>query len=130
VPHGVLRGSRQRNEALGAVEVEVLRRLNGNLLSTLSAAQHQAVFQRSLRASLAGRDGARRLALPLQEESWVTAWTEALLAELWARGYEVHGDLADLCPVFASADQRPLDDVTEDELLQPTEDALCALLIT
>ena len=116
-----------RNEALGAVEVEVLRRLNTTLRSELSPAQHIAVVQGALRAGLAGREGARRLTLPQEELPWVSEWTEALVAELSERGYQVHGDLTDLEPVLAGADQRPLDDVTEAELLEPTEEALRAL---
>lgn len=128
VPEGTLRGQIQtRNEALGAVEVEVLRRLNTILRAELSPAQHIAVVQGALRAGLAGREGARRLTLPRQELPWVSEWTEALVAELTERGYEVHGDLADLAPVAADPTARSLDDVTDAELLEPTEEALRAL---
>lgn len=130
-PQGTLRGQSQtRNEALGAVEVEVLRRLNTVLRSELSPAQHIAVVQGALRAGLAGRAGARRLTLPQDELSWVSEWTEALVAELTVRGYEVYGDLTDLEPAAARAGERPLDDVTEAELFEPTEEALCALSLS
>lgn len=128
VPHGTLRGQVQkRNEALGAVEVEVLRRLNTVLKSELSPAQHIAVVQGALRTGLAGREGSRRLTLPQEELPWVEEWTKDLVGELSARAYRVHGDLADLEPALGSPGERSLDDVTEAELLEPTEAALRAL---
>jgi hypothetical protein len=131
VPEGTLRGQAPtRNEALGAVEVEVLRRLNSVLRSELSPAQHIAVVQGALRAGLAGREGSRRLPLPQQELPWVSEWTEALVTELRQRGYEVHGDLKDLEPTAADPAERPLDDVTDAELLEPTEQALRALSLS
>jgi len=124
VPSGVLRGERPRhNEALGPAEVEVLRRLNATLRPELTQAQQVAVAKKALRLGLAGR-ATRRLTLPDSERDWVTERTQTLVAELKNRGYEVHGDLAELDPQLALPGDRAPDDVTEAELLDATEAGL------
>jgi hypothetical protein len=127
VPPGVLRADRpRRNEGLGAVEVEMLRRLNVALRTELTLAQHTAVLRRCARPGSASPP-ARPLALPQDEQPWVADRAQALAAELRAREYEVHGDLKDLTPRAAGPGERRLDDVTEAELLPATEQALRSL---
>lgn len=127
LPAGTLPVAPRRNESLGAVEVEVVRRLNVDLAGSLTRRQYLQLVGRPLRTGLAGREGSRPLRLPLRELPWVTERSEALVAALRAGGYRVAGDLGDLTPRAAPAGERALDDVTEAELLEATRVALDAV---
>jgi hypothetical protein len=116
-----------RNQSLGAVEVEVVRRLNVDLAGALNHRQYLQLVDRPLRAGLAGREGSRPLRLPASELSWVTERSDALVAAVREGGYRVAGDLDDLAPRAAPVGERALDDVTETELLDATRDALRAV---
>jgi hypothetical protein len=116
-----------RNRSLGAVEVEVVRRLNVDLAGSLNHRQYLQLVDRPLRTGLAGREGSRPLRLPSRELPWVRQRSEALLSTLREAGYPVAGDLDDLTPRAAPAGERALDDVTEAELLEGTRAALDAV---
>ena len=129
VPAGVLRlDDPLRNTSLGAVELEVVRRLNTRL-GGLPRRQYLAVVQRGMRPGLE-RPGSRRLTLPPEDLGWVAERGAEVVEQLQARGYQVHGDLADLrtsAALTTGADARRIDDVTDEELLAASEDALAAL---
>lgn len=131
LPAGVLRlDGPMRNTSLGAVELEVLRRLNTRL-GDLPRRQYLAVVERGIRPGLE-RPGSRRLALPPEDVGWVSERSAELVDELRARGYQVHGDLEELrtAPTPSSDGSRGgrrLDDVTPEELLKASEEALAAL---
>jgi len=131
LPAGVLRlDGPPRNTSLGAVELEVLRRLNTRV-GGLPRRQYLVVVENGIRPGLE-RPGSRRLALPPEDVGWVAERNAELVDQLSARGYQVHGDLEELSTpltrgVDATGDGRRLDDVTEEELLEATEEALAAL---
>ncbi|PVG81876.1 hypothetical protein DDE18_14235 [Nocardioides gansuensis] len=115
-----------RNDSLGAAEVELLRRINSELTTSITQAQHRYVVESGLRPGWRV-PGSRPLRLPAEDAEWVRARSEATIAELRARGYPVIGDLDDLRPRMPQHDGRRLDDVTEHELLEAAEVALTAL---
>jgi hypothetical protein len=123
-------GDRQqvRNVSLGAAELEVVRRLNEAVGERLNATQHRFVIEAGIRARLAGAT-ARPLELPAEHLGWARAYGEALVAELERRELVVHGDLADLVPDGSGTGGRPLDEVTETELLDTTQAALASLAL-
>jgi hypothetical protein len=112
--------------SLGAVEVEVLRRLNAAVLDDLSQKAYSELVRRALRPGLS-RPGSRPLVTPAAEAPWLQDRTAALIAGIRAGEYRVVGDLAELSPVVASPSERAPDDVTDSELLPPTQDALAEL---
>jgi hypothetical protein len=114
------------NQSLGAVGVEVVRRLNENLGGDLPRRHYTFVVEQGLRAALAEyRD--RPLALSVDELPWVLQRGQATVDELRRRGHHVEGDLADLTPSDAEAGRRPVEDVSDTELLEATEHALASL---
>ena len=127
LPTQLLAGAEVRNESLGSAELEVLRRLNAHLGGALPKRQYRHVIETGLRPSWSSPQS-RRPVLPASDHPWVLARSEALVAALVARGHPVCGDLADLLPAPTSAD-RPLDDVSQDELLAAAETALTALAL-
>ena len=132
LPAGVLRlDGPLRNPALGPVELEVVRRLNTRL-GDLPRRQYLAVVERGIRPGVQGR-AARTLTLPPEDVGWVAERSAALVEQLAARGYRVHGDLEELRtseePAAGSdrARARRIDDVSPEELLEASQEALAAL---
>ena len=140
LPAGVLRlDDPLRNTSLGAVELEVVRRLNTRL-DGLPRRQYLRVVQGGLRPGLE-RPGSRRLTLPAEDRGWVAERSMEVVEQLRARGYQVHGDLEELLTPPAvepdaaepgtepgtGAAERRIDDVTDTELLAASEEALASL---
>ncbi len=107
----------------------MVRRLNTRL-DGLPRRQYLAVVGGGIRPGLR-RSGTRRLALPPEDLGWVAERSEELVAGLRERGYRVHGDLEELRQSAPTADgagtERRIDDVTPEELLAASEEALAAL---
>jgi hypothetical protein len=124
----VLRAAKslRRNASPGAADVEVVRRLNGLLAPHLAPAQQRLVVGRAIQGRRAGVADAPPLGLPPEDLAWVRDRSAALVAELAARGYVVHGDLSDLEPRVEEGPRRP-DDVTDAELLDSALASLAAL---
>lgn len=115
-----------RNDSLGAAEVEILRRLNSHLASTLPAAAYRFVVEHGIRERW-HVESPRRLVLPAEDLEWVAERSEALVAVLGRRGYDVIGHLDDLRPNAAPSGDPRLDEVTDADLLEAAEAALASL---
>ena len=116
----------ERNVSFGAAELEVLRRLNGQVADTLPRRQYRWVVEHGLRPQ--SSDGASRpLALPAEHLAWARERDEHLASELRRRDTAVFGDVDDLRSADAPASARALDDVTTDELLVASETLLASL---
>lgn len=115
-----------RNDSLGAAEVETLRRLNVHLAAELPAAPYRFVVEQGIREHWQ-IEASRRLLLPAADLAWVAERSEALIAALGERGYNVIGQLDDLRPSTAVSAARRLDEVTDAELLGAAEAALVSL---
>ena len=116
------------NDSLGVAETELIRRLNPDLTGRLSAGPYRFVIESGIRDGWQ-TSGSRPLRLPREEHGWVRARSTALVEELGVRGYAVYGDLADLVPVEPREPARPLDEVTDGELLVAAESALASLAV-
>ena len=117
-----------RNRALGAAEVEVVRRLNVRVVGRIDNQLHHHVIARGIRARWEAQDS-RALVLPDEDFAWVLERSRSMIALVENRGHPVYGDLADLVPRRQSSTSARLDVVSSAELLNATETALAALTV-
>ena len=118
----------RRNVALGAAELEAIRRMNLAVEGRLNTSQHRFVIEAGIRSRLAGAGG-RPLVLPAEHREWARAYGEQLVAEVERRGLHVVGELTDLVPRPGGSDAPAPDAVGDDELLVATEAALASLAL-
>jgi hypothetical protein len=122
------------NTALGVAETEVLRRLNTGLGGRLNERQYTRVVAQSIVPALQERPAAARAMVPVEYEPWVRERSEALIAFLGQRPYDIQGDLDDLRPqsprepATGSAHEPTLDRATlgDSDLVEPLTVALVA----
>lgn len=112
-----------RNQSLGVIGVEVVRRLNLDLDEQLTRRQYINVVEEGVRKGLADVPD-RPLVLPERELPWVRERAAATIAELRRRGYAVEGSLEELQPLPAPPGARAVDDIDAQELLHATQQAL------
>jgi hypothetical protein len=115
------------NETVGVAGTEVLRQVNTRLEGRLNQRQYDRAVKRVLVHLMARRTGPERFGLPADRMEWATAWTDATIKTLEARGYPVIGDLDELRPCDPAGVRRP-DDASRDEVLDAALDALSLLV--
>jgi hypothetical protein len=120
------------NPALGADEVEVLRRLNLRLADSLNERQYVRVVVNGVIPALEARTGSTRVQIPAEHRDWLDATSAALVESLRSSSYDVIGDLDDLLPKNADltvADELQVDPANRDDaaLTEPMLDALSAV---
>jgi len=115
------------NETVGVSGTEVIREVNTRLEGRLNQRQYDRVVKRVLVPLMASRTGPERFSLPPEQLDWATAWADATVKTLQARGYPVVGDLDELRPHVPEGGRRP-DDASRDELLDASLDALSLLV--
>jgi hypothetical protein len=117
------------NQSLGAIGVEVVRRLNAHLRD-MPQRQYIHALEHGIRPGLADLDD-RPLRLPIEDLKWVEERAAAIVAELRRRDHSVEGDLDELRPQRPHEGDEPsarrLDDITGAELLHGTGLALAGL---
>jgi hypothetical protein len=122
-----LQGAR-RNDSLGRVEVELMRRVNEGRRDTVSHVAKNHWFKDLLADEvLAGRPGKEKFALDEDVHTWVVETARNTVETLRRRGYDVAGDLDDLVPP-----ERPervgLAPTSDEELLVAATETIVALL--
>ena len=120
------------NPALGADEVEVLRRLNERLGGQLNERQYVRVVGKGVIPALEARTGSTRVQIPPEHRDWLDATSATLVDSLRSGTYDVIGDLDDLLPKAsgpAVGDEKPVDlrDRDDSALAAPMLDALSAV---
>jgi hypothetical protein len=120
------------NPALGADEVEVLRRLNLRLADSLNERQYVRVVGNGVIPALEARTGSTRVQIPAEHRDWLDATSAALVESLRSSSYDVIGELDDLLPKNADttvADELQVDPANRDDaaLTEPMLDALSAV---
>ena len=99
---------RRPNDSLGVVEAELLRRVNAALpRSARTVALTRLTKGAFARDLLAGSSPQESFVLPAAHAGWVRERSEATVAALAGRGYDVVGDLADLLPAEPRAGRVP-----------------------
>jgi hypothetical protein len=129
LPRDALQSGRPAvNSGVGAVEAEVLRRLNEQLDGRLNERQYMHVVQRAVRRGLARQEAPRPITLAPGDLGWLQSWAGDLVKTLTERGYPVSGDLADLIPGDdVVADTDGIEPVTEAEVAEATMRALVSV---
>lgn len=85
------------NESLGAVEAELLRRVNGHLRPPLRGSRELAVWLRdTLAHGILAQQGNEPLGMTEEQYAEASARADAAIEAVSAAGYAVHGDLEDL----------------------------------
>lgn len=88
--------AKRANRSMGIAETELVRRMN-HRVRKLDAASYDALVRVFLAEKVLGRRSAR-LMLPPEHQAWVRTRSRALIDDLAAAGYAVHGDLEELMP--------------------------------
>jgi len=115
------------NTSLGVVECELLRRVNRGLRGRLAPQHYDPVIRVNLAGSvLAGLGGSRPL-LPPRRYAWAVQHSARVVAGIRAAGYSVAGDLDELMPLPANA-QEPVH-VSDEDLLHSAVAAVAGLLV-
>jgi hypothetical protein len=117
------------NESLGAVEVELLRRVN----EIAPMGQHKPLRQNMVRIVLANgilaqRDSAQRFGVPPEAHDWVVRRGRELVDELREMSFDLVGDLDDLLPAEDPVRGPVPDDVTDEQIAPAAIQTISAVL--
>lgn len=109
----------RRNQSLGAVQVEMLRRLNPWLQPPLgrAGAPHYRWIRRYLAEDILVSQGGRRVGLPRDAAAALRHRGEAAVRSIEERGWDVVGDLKDLVAEPLDSGKADPGDVDTDEML-------------
>lgn len=91
------------NTSLGAVQIEVLRRLNRRVTRQGNEKAYGDVVKRLYAGTILRGQAGERLTLPPDQSDRVRAVAEGWVGQLTERGFPVAGDLQDLVPAAAGA---------------------------
>jgi hypothetical protein len=118
------------NPSLGAAETALIRRINRAANEALEPTYYRPLVRELVaHQTLSRRTETARLALPPDVHPWATALQESWTQEIRRRGYDVVGDLDDLCGAPPSADYADPDHPDEAVVAGAAVDALRAVLI-
>lgn len=109
----------RRNESLGAVQVELLRRVNPHLKAPLgrAGAPHYKWIRRFLAEDVLVSHRGRRFGLSAASAQVVRTMSDRAVTTIGDRGWNVVGDLADLTSQPVDSDRTDPADVSTQELL-------------
>lgn len=128
-PRAVDLSAIRSNESLGAVEVELLRRVNECRDERFPPLGSHRWFKDLLANQiLAGRESKRRFAVHPDVHRWVLETSHRTVDELAGRGYDVVGDLRDLIPADEPSPGTEPSQVDEQELLRAAAETIVDLL--
>ena len=124
-------GTERANPSLGVPESALLRRINRAATRDLPPVHYRPLVRELLaHQTLSKRTKSPRLSLPPSEYPWVAELTDAWIAELAERGYDVIGDLEDLRGVEPAAESwADPDKPAERQVSQAALEAIRALLV-
>lgn len=129
-PHSLQADTHRGNPSLGAVQAELLRRINVALGNRLPhpRAGYGRLGKRYLAGQVLAPQGGRPPTLPREYYEWCVRLSSEVVAELRRRGYDVVGDLAELVPV-AVGDAAPVDaEVSEADVADAAARAMADML--
>ncbi|MEQ6902721.1 hypothetical protein [Nocardioides sp. YIM 152588] len=117
------------NPSLGTVETELLRRVTTALPDDLPWPQHSRLVKRRFaqRRLVRFREGGM-LGVPEDRQQPLREMSDAIVEDLRAHGYALHGDLADLEPSFRADGTLP-DEVGDGQLLALALHVLVSMIL-
>ncbi len=129
-PEGWEMPAARRNQSLGEVEVELLRRVNPHLKPPLgrAGAPHYRWVRRYLAEDILVGHGGRRLRLDAAAVDVLHSRSVAAVEYLTRRGFHVEGDPQDLLWAPAAPDSDPPQPVSTDELLDAALETIAELV--
>lgn len=117
------------NASLGLPEVELIRRVNQSLPEEVPGWFYMRTVKDLLAHQvLADRPTVGRLEIPAERDAWAREQGEILIDGLRHGGYRIHGELEDLLPRPITGRRDSPDDVSTEQLLDASIDAVTALL--
>lgn len=119
----------RRNQSLGVVEAELLRRINPRLRPPLgrAGAPHYRWVRRYLAEDVLVSRGGRRFGVDASTATQLRARSKDALDYVTSRGLRVHGDLADLVSSDPSARREPAE-TTDEDVLDAALETIAVLL--
>lgn len=119
------------NASLGLAEIELLRRVNQALPEKVP----DWVYMHNIKGPLAHDALARRLIsgrleIPAERDEWAVKQAHTVAAELHESGYHIVGDLDELIPRTVTGPRSRPSDVTPEQMLEVSVEAITALLTT
>jgi hypothetical protein len=129
-PETASAGGQRANESLGAVEAELLRRVNVAVRGVMDADDPALVpwMRRNVALKvLAHRASQQRFAIRPSDYAWVVERSRQTAEALAASGYDIVGDLADLVPDAAPVEGPQPDDAGADEIAAAAVDTIAGL---
>jgi len=117
-----------QNESLGVVEVELLRRVNADLEDFDSATDRGNWIRGYLAQGKLVPRGGERFWPSQQRVAELCERGRRIAADVEAAGYDVIGDIADLCPPDELPPRRHPDSVTDAELVAAATGVIAAMM--
>ncbi|MGH3368194.1 MAG: hypothetical protein ACRDOY_13455 [Nocardioidaceae bacterium] len=130
-PASCVEPDHQVNESLGAVEAELLRRVNVVLkrAGDYGRSRREWVRHNLALGILAGRPDPVRFALGPEQHAWAVDTACDMVEAIRGQGYDVVGDLDDLIPDRAPSTARYSDNVDEAEINSAAVDTIAELAV-
>ncbi len=127
-PASVRASGEGRNESLGVVEVELLRRVNADLTDFSSAQDRGNWIRRYLAQGKLVPRGGEKFWPSEERVAELCARGTRIAEEVAAAGYDVIGDVTDLRPPVDVPPRRHPDSVTEAEMLAAATGVIAAMM--
>jgi hypothetical protein len=119
----------KNNPSLGAVEAELLRRINARADQTEPRVYNDPLRARLVDTVLLRRPGQTRIAFPDRHLDWVRKRSQELIDGVRDAGYRVIGDLTDLQPQPVSTEATDPAKISDAQLYDAALDALAGILL-
>ncbi|QIX25235.1 hypothetical protein ncot_00520 [Nocardioides sp. JQ2195] len=118
------------NPSMGVPETALIRRINAATNAELKPAAYRPLVRELLaHQTLSRRTRSPRLGMPPEARQWADDLSQAWVAELRLRGYDVIGDLDDLLPDTHAVEFRDPDRARPRQVNAAAIDAIKALLL-
>lgn len=117
------------NQTLGPAQVAVLRRVNRALEGRIRQPRYAKVVKSYFAQQVLASQPAAKPGTPARLVELLAGVAESVNAEVLARGYRVHGDLAELIPPVATQPGSAPDRVSREEEIEAAARAIADLLV-
>lgn len=117
---------RRRNESLGYVSADVMRRANVELRELPLSSYQRTVKAYLCKQVLAARTGEPKVTMTAPLAGFAAQWNYTMMAAITATGAQVYGDLVDL-DVRPTATTESVEPLPESDLLDAAVDAVAGL---